>query len=81
MIGWPLLVSTLGAFTYLIHKRLFKRLSFWLCWLLGYTFFLLAVGIFNERRYFVCALPIFAGMIAEVLNKLEVRGRSGVLAW
>lgn len=80
MIGPPLLVSAFAAFTCLTYKKLFKRLSFWLCWLLGYTFFLLAVGIFNERRYFVCVLPIFAGMIAEVLNQLEVRSRSGVLA-
>ena len=81
MVGWPMLITALGAAIYLIYKRLITRLSFWLCWLLGYTFFLLAVGIFNERRYFLCAIPIFAGMVAELLNLIELRGRSGVLAF
>lgn len=80
MIGWPMLITALGAATYLVYKRLFKTMSFWLFWLLGYTFFLVAVGIFNERRYFLCALPIFAGVVAELINLMELRGRSGVAA-
>ena len=80
MIGWPMLVTALAAAAYLIYKRMFKRLSFWLCWLLGYMFFLLAVGIFNERRYFLCALPVLAGIVAELLNLVELRSRSAILA-
>ncbi len=80
MVGWPMLLIALGAAAFLSYKRSFRRLSYWLCWLLGYTFFLVAIGIFNEQRYFLCALPVFAGLIAELLGLLELRGRSGVLA-
>ncbi|MGI8732385.1 MAG: glycosyltransferase family 39 protein [Pyrinomonadaceae bacterium] len=80
MIGWPMLVTSVGSIAYLIYKRRFQSLSFWLCWLLGYTVFLVAVGIFNERRYFLCAVPVFAGLIAELFSLIELRGRSGLLA-
>ena len=80
MMGWPTLIVALSSVGYLCYRRLFKRLSFWLAWLLGYTFFLLAVGIFNESRYFLCAVPVFAGLIAELLNLIELKGRTRILA-
>ncbi|HKR60661.1 MAG TPA: glycosyltransferase family 39 protein [Pyrinomonadaceae bacterium] len=80
MVGWPMLLIGLGSAAFLIYRRSFRRLSFWLCWLLGYTFFLVAVGIFNEHRYFLGALPVFAGLISESLDLLELKSRSAILA-
>ncbi len=67
MIGWLSLLLAAVGLVYAIRCR--KELiwkSFWLIWILSYLTFVAALGIYQENRYFIYALPAFAGLAAHV---------------
>ena len=69
MLGWPmLLAATLGLI--LVLRSSPNRLSkySWLSVLCGYWVFVMAVGIYDEKRYFIYALPAFPAWIAVIFG-------------
>ncbi|MEO8050215.1 MAG: glycosyltransferase family 39 protein [Acidobacteriota bacterium] len=69
MLGW---IGLLAAVTGLVctfyedRDRLAKW--FWACWLLSYCGLIQLVGIYDETRYFIFALPAFAGWIVAIFR-------------
>lgn len=64
MVGWPTLVGVLAALGCLVFLRRRCRAGlFWLSWLASYYAFSVALA-FHEPRYFLCAVPAFAGLAA-----------------
>ena len=67
MIGWPaLILACLGLLCLVLLRRKSWSDLMWLPWLLSYVIFVEVVGIYQEQRYFIYALPAFAGMIAGI---------------
>src|SRR5215207_1829960 len=65
MVGWVVFGAALCGAVGAIYTWRFRRPDvsrvIWLAWLLGYVVFVLAVGIYQEKRYFIYALPCFPG--------------------
>lgn len=71
MVGWPLLIGAALSVIYLIYSGRFRSLAFWLSWLVCYSFLLIVVGIYHEPRYFIFAIPVFPGLVAQFFE-LEI---------
>ncbi len=68
MIGWITLVAVLIGIVCFVRDRKYKQILFWLAWIAGYWVFVMVVGIYNERRYFIYAMPAVAGLAICVLE-------------
>ncbi len=67
MLGWPALIAAcLGLLCIAALREQGWRELIWLPWLLSYVIFLEFVGIYQEPRYFIYALPAFVGLIAAL---------------
>jgi hypothetical protein len=65
MMGWPALVlACLGLFCVIRMRGKTWRDLIWFPWLLSYVVFVEVVGIYQEQRYFIYALPALVGVIA-----------------
>jgi dolichyl-phosphate-mannose-protein mannosyltransferase len=69
MIGWLALVAAVIGLVYTIRSSNSRlRQFFWVSWLFSNSIFLLIVGIYQEDRYFIYALPAFIGLVAATLG-------------
>lgn len=73
MVGPGLLFASLVGLCYVIFLSWKERRCvsgvFWICWLLGYYIFQLILAT-NEQRYFLFALPAFAGLVSCLFSPL-----------
>jgi hypothetical protein len=69
MIGWLALIAALIGLVYTIRSSNGRlRQFFWVSWILSNLIFLLIVGIYQENRYFIYALPGFIGLVASTFG-------------
>src|SRR6185503_20717576 len=69
MLGWPmLLAATVGLILVLSSSPNRFSKYFWLSVVCGYWVFVMAVGIYDEQRYFIYALPAFPAWIAALFG-------------
>jgi hypothetical protein len=69
MLGWVGVFASVVGLMYTFYQNrggLFKW--FWACWFLSYFSLVQVVGIYQENRYFIFALPAFAGWISATFN-------------
>jgi hypothetical protein len=67
IIGWPALIAAvLGALCLLFVRGKDWRDFMWLPWIVSYVVFVEVIGIYQEQRYFMYALPAIAGIIANL---------------
>jgi len=75
MIGTATLIVTLvGVAWALFVDKKYRSVLFWLAWILGYWVFLMTVGIYNERRYFIFALPALSGLVTLLFSRSRNNG-------
>ena len=68
MVGWLTLVAVLIGIVCFVREQKYNAILFWLAWIAGYWVFVMVVGIYNERRYFIYAMPAVAGLAICVLE-------------
>ncbi len=69
MLGWAVFAAgVLGLIVVLRSSSDKFSRYFWLSLLAGYALFVMAVGIYDETRYFIYALPVFPAWIAALLG-------------
>jgi len=69
MLGWPMLLAAAVGLILLLHSSSDRFTKFfWLSVVCGYWVFVMAVGIFDEQRYFIYALPAFPAWIAVLFG-------------
>ncbi len=69
MLGWPVLILSLVGMIYGWYGKRTRISSWlWVCWFLSNFGLVEAVGIYDESRYFIFALPAFAAWIAMLLD-------------
>jgi hypothetical protein len=81
MTGWLTIVAALAGLVY-TYKRLKTPVVWklvWVFWLASYVMFLLAVGIYDENRYFIYALPPVSGLAVAVFSSRQAAAPRSVM--
>jgi hypothetical protein len=76
MAGWLAIVAAGAGLIYASRRaQRCLGLQFWLSWLISYVAFVEFLGIYQEHRYFIYALPAIPGLAAELFHLNSRRHR------